>query len=84
MPKTIEGLQGAGKVPNKAISVKTRDATPKPGMIPTLTRPCLACINFAEISNLDDDAMRPLDVVARVMVSLVSFYGGRRSLPGLK
>ena len=43
MPKTIEGLQGAGKVPNKAISVKTRDATPKPGMIPTLTRPCLAC-----------------------------------------
>ena len=30
MPKTIEGLQGAGKVPNKAISVKTRDATPKP------------------------------------------------------
>ena len=26
MPKTIEGLQGAGKVPNKAVSVKTSAA----------------------------------------------------------
>jgi len=34
-----------------------------------------AAFNSAEISNLDDEAMRPLDVVVRVMVS---FYDDRR------
>ena len=60
MPKTIEGLQGAGKVPNKAISVKTRDATPKPGMIPTLTRPCLA---YPELEPTDDEIEAELNTM---------------------
>ena len=76
MPKTIEGLQGAGKVPNKAISVKTRDATPKPGMIPTLTRPCLACTR----SKVKCDKCSPCGRCVRLGLRCVETAPSRRGV----
>lgn len=60
---------------NRAVSVKVTDATPRPGMVPTRVRPCLACTR----SKVKCDKCSPCGRCVRLGLCCVETAPGRRS-----